>query len=316
MQASEARSVDPIPGPSGKHARLRNGIELFYDERGEGPPIVLVMGIGAQMILWPEGLCDMIAARGFRVVRFDNRDVGLSTKLDHLGVPAMPGTFLRAFVGLSVDAPYSLEDMAADTAQLFDVLSIDRAHVVGASMGGMIAQAMGYSQPHRLRSLVSLMSTTGQPGKLVHHPRALRALMGPAPRNREQAIERHVELFRVVRSTAFEYDERAVAERAALSWDRGYHPRGFLRHMGAIGATGDRTSRLRFVKAPTLVIHGTVDPLIRPIGGEMTARAIPGAALRWIEGMGHDLPEGAWPLLTELIVSHAQRSDAAAADRS
>jgi pimeloyl-ACP methyl ester carboxylesterase len=293
-------------------ARLSNGIELCWDERGSGPPLVLVMGIGAQMILWPEGFCDMLAARGFRVVRFDNRDVGLSSKLDHLGVPNVPRAFVRGFLGMWVeDAPYGLEDMAGDVAGLLDSLGVERAHVVGASMGGMIAQTMGYLHPERMRSMVSIMSMTGASSLRMHSPKALRTLLAPAPRNREEAITRQVEFFRVVRSTAFDFDEVAVAERAGRSWDRGHHPRGFLRHFGAITRSGDRTSKLRFVKAPTLVIHGTIDPLIRPIGAELTARAIPGAALRWIEGMGHDLPEGAWPVLTELIARHAEQADRA-----
>jgi pimeloyl-ACP methyl ester carboxylesterase len=270
------------------------------------------MGIGAQMILWPEGFCDMLAARGFRVLRFDNRDVGLSSRLDHLGVPGMGATLARALFGLSVSAPYSLEEMAEDVVGLLDVTGIDRAHVVGASMGGMIAQTMAITHPHRMRSLVSVMSTTGKPGVLISEPRALRALFGGVPRTREEAIERHMALFRVVRSTRYDFDERATAERAGLCWDRGLNPRGFLRHLGAIGATGDRTARLRFVRVPSLVLHGTVDPLIRPVGGELTADAIPGAKLRWIEGMGHDLPEGAWPLLTELLARHAEDADRAA----
>lgn len=288
-------------------ARLSKGIELCWDSRGEGPPIVLVMGIGAQMILWPEELCDMIAARGYRVIRFDNRDVGRSTKLDHLGVPSLWPTLASMLTGMSVSAPYALEDMADDTACLLDALGIERAHIVGASMGGMIAQTMAITHPHRMRSLVSIMSTTGKPG-YTSTPRALKALFGRPPRTREQAIAAHLALFRVVRSTGFDFDEAALIERAGLSWDRGSHPRGVLRQLAAIGATGDRTARLRFVRVPTLVVHGSVDPLIRPIGGKLTAEAIPGARLEMIEGMGHDLPRGLWPRLTELIVGHAEHA--------
>ncbi len=286
--------------------RLESGIELCFDERGSGEPLVLVMGIGAQMVLWPEGLCDAIAARGFRVIRFDNRDVGLSSKLDHLPVPPLMSTMARGFLGLPVSAPYALEDMAHDVCQLLDELDIESAHVVGASMGGMIAQTMAITSPHRMRSLVSIMSTTGKRGVLASEPRALRALFSSVPRTREEAIERHLNLFRVVRSTAFEMDEADTRERAGLSWDRCHYPRGVLRQLAAIAATGDRTARLRFVKVPTLVVHGSVDPLIRPIGGKMTAEAIPNATLRMIDGMGHDLPRGAWPILTELIARHAE----------
>lgn len=289
-----------------RHVTLPNGVELCYDERGSGEPLVLVMGIGAQMILWPDGFCDALAARGFRVIRFDNRDVRRSTRMDHLGVPPMGRTLLGSLVGMRVVAPYSLEDMADDVAHLLDALDIEDAHVVGASMGGMIAQTMAFTHPHRVRTLVSMMSTTGKPGVFISEPRALRALFRPAPRTKDEAVERSLELFEVIRSTGFEFDVDGVRERSARAWDRGYNPRGFLRHLGAIGATGDRTARLRFVRSPTLVVHGTVDPLLRPIGGRMTADAIPGARLELIEGMGHDLPEGAWPRLTDLIAAHAR----------
>lgn len=301
------KSASPIAEAS-ELARLASGIELCWDARGEGPPIVLVMGIGAQMVLWPEGFCDMLAARGFRVIRFDNRDVGRSTKLDDLGVPPFFPTMARMLVGAPVSAPYALEDMAADVAGLLDVLGIEDAHIVGASLGGMIAQTMAITHPHRMRSLVSVMSTTGKPG-LVSTPGALRALFSPPPRTREQAIARHLAFFRVVGSTGFERDEAAVEEMAGRMWDRGYHPRGVLRQLAAMGATGDRTPRLRFVRVPTLVVHGTVDPLIRPVGGKLTAAAIPGATLRWIEGMGHDLPRGAWPLITDLVARHAEQAE-------
>jgi pimeloyl-ACP methyl ester carboxylesterase len=292
-----------------RFASLPSGVDLCFDERGEGPPIVLVMGIGAQMILWPDGFCDLLAARGYRVIRFDNRDVGRSTHLHHLGVPPLPRTLLGALAGRRVRAPYALEDMADDVAHLLDVLGIESAHVVGASMGGMIAQTMAVTHPHRMRSLVSIMSTTGKPGVVISEPRALRALFRPAPRSKDEAVARSLELFEVIRSTAWDLDVAQIEARAALAWERGHDPRGFLRQLGAIGATGDRTARLRFVRAPTLVIHGTADPLIRPIGGRLTAEAIEGARLELVRGMGHDLPEGAWPLLTEMIASHAAESD-------
>jgi pimeloyl-ACP methyl ester carboxylesterase len=309
MSTSSAttRSASPTGSGGARFARLRSGIELCWDERGSGDPLVLIMGIGAQMVLWPEGLCDALAACGFRVIRFDNRDVGLSSKLDHLGVPPIRRTLLRSLLGMSVSAPYALEDMAEDVCGLLDELGIERAHVVGASMGGMIAQTMAITNPHRMRSLVSIMSTTGKP-VLLSEPRALRQLFAPPPRTRDEAIERHLALFHTVRSTGYPFDEASVRERAGLSWDRGSFPRGVLRHLAAIGATGDRTTRLRFVRVPTLVLHGTVDPLIRPIGGRLTAEAIPGARLRWIEGMGHDLPQALWPLLTDLIGGHAREA--------
>lgn len=289
-------------------ARLPTGIELCWDERGDGPPVLLVMGIGAQMIYWPEGFCDQLAEEGFRVIRFDNRDVGASSRLHHLGVPPLGRTLLGALGGARIRAPYSLEDMADDTAQLLDALDIEAAHVVGCSMGGMIAQTLAFTHPHRVRSLVSMMSTTGRRAALMSEPRALRALLSPAARTREAAIENAVALFRVIRSTGFEFDEASVRERAGLAWDRGYDPRGFLRQLAAIAATGDRTARLRFVRAKTLVLHGSVDPLIRPLGGRLTAEAIPGARLEIVEGMGHDLPKGAWPRLVRAIATHAARA--------
>ena len=287
---------------------LGNGLDFCWDERGEGPPIVLVMGIGAQMILWPDGFCDALAAQGHRVIRFDICDVGRSSHLHHLGVPPMGETLLKGLIGRRVQAPYSLEDMADDVAHLLDALDLEDAHIVGASMGGMIAQTLAFTHPHRVRSLVSMMSTTGKPG-LLSEPRALGALFQKAPRTKDESVERNVNLFRVIRSTGYDFDEAWVRDTAAASWDRGFNPRGFLRHLGAIGATGDRTARLRFVRAPTLVIHGTVDPLIRPWGGRATAEAIPDAELWMVEGMGHDFPPGLWPEVAERLSRHARAAE-------
>jgi pimeloyl-ACP methyl ester carboxylesterase len=298
-----------MSGITERFARLASGVELCWDERGEGPPMLLVMGIGAQMILWPEGLCDALAARGFRVIRFDNRDIGRSTRFDQAGVPKLGPTLGALLLGLPVEAPYALEDMADDAAGLLDALEIERAHVVGVSMGGMIAQTMAITHPQRLRSLVSVMSTTGKRGVLISEPSALRALFRPPPRTREQAVERWRTFVQVVGSKGFDRDDEGLERIAQLAWDRGMNPKGVLRQLGAIAATGDRTARLRFVDVPTLVLHGTEDPLIRPVGAELTAAAIPGAKLRWIEGMGHDLPRGAWPLLVELIARHATEAD-------
>jgi pimeloyl-ACP methyl ester carboxylesterase len=292
-------------------ARLRNGIDICWDERGEGPTMLLVMGIGAQMVLWPEGLCDALAERGFRVVRFDNRDVGRSSKLERAGVPRIGPTLASMLLGLPIQAPYALEDMAGDAAGLLDAMEVDQAHVVGVSMGGMIAQTMAITHPHRMRSLVSIMSTTGQRGVLISQPSALRALFQPPPKTREQAVQRTKTFFRVVGSHGYDRDEAELERQSLRAWDRGPYPRGVLRHLAAIAATGDRTSRLRFVQVPTLVLHGTEDPLIRPVGGELTAAAIPNAKLRFIEGMGHDLPRGAWPLMVDLITRHAREADGA-----
>ncbi len=288
-------------------AKLRTGVDLFYEEQGEGEPLVLIMGIGCQLIYWPEGLVDALVAKGFRVVRFDHRDIGLSSRLDHLGVPPMLPTIFSGLLGLKVIGPYSLEDMAHDVVALMEHLGLPSAHVAGASMGGMIAQTLAFTHPERVRSLVSIMSDTGEPRRFMHEPRALRAIFGPPPRTREEAMDRGVEVWRVIGSTGFPFDETSSRERAGLAWDRGNHPPGFLRHLGAIATTGDRTARLRFVRAPTLVVHGTVDPLIRPIGGHLTHKAVPGSRFELIEGMGHDLPEPLWGRFAAMIAANAGR---------
>ena len=288
-------------------ASLDSGVDIFYDERGEGEPLMLIMGIGCQMIYWPEAFCDELAASGFRVIRFDHRDIGLSSKLDHMGVPPLLPTLFSGLLGVRVLSPYGLEDMAEDVAGLLDYLGIDSAHVVGASMGGMVAQTLAFTHPHRVRSLVSIMSTTGESGHYMSEIKALRAIFGSPPKTRDQAVDRGVEVWRVIGSTGFPFDEAGTRHRAGLSWDRGNHPPGFLRHLGAIAMTGDRTPRLRFVRAPTLVLHGSVDPLIRPLGGHLTHKAIPDARLEIFEGMGHDLPEPLWPRFATMIGDNASR---------
>lgn len=281
--------------PEERVVRLANGIELCVEDRGEGPPVLLIMGIGAQMIYWPDDFCAALREAGYRVIRFDNRETGRSTRLEHLPVPPLLSTLGSSLLGTRVVAPYALEDMARDAALLLEALGLEHAHVVGASMGGMIAQTMAITHPQRMRSLTSIMSHTGKRGVYIAEPRALRALFSAPPRTKEQAQDRAMEFWGTVGSTGFAIDEAEVRARAARAWDRGHYPTGVLRHLAAIGATGDRTPRLRFVKKPTLVVHGTVDPLVRPIGGRLTAEAIDGARLEMIEGMGHDLPRGAWP---------------------
>jgi pimeloyl-ACP methyl ester carboxylesterase len=283
-----------------------NGIDLHYESMGRGEPLVLVMGIGAQLIYWPQGFCDQLAGRGFEVIRFDNRDVGLSGKLDGVAAPPFHTTAMRAALGLPIRAPYRLSDMADDTAGLLDALSFERAHVVGVSMGGMIAQTMAIRHPSRLHSLTSIMSHTGQRRFMVSSPSALRVLLRPAPNSREEAADRAEEFYRAVGGPRFPPDVESQRERARQSFDRCFYPSGFVRHMAAILASGSRKAALRHLAVPSLVIHGSADPLIRPAGGRATARAIPGARLEIIEGMGHDLPEGAWPLITAAIAAHAR----------
>jgi pimeloyl-ACP methyl ester carboxylesterase len=278
-----------------------NGIELAYEEEGSGEPMVLIMGIGAQLVFWPDDFVSGLAERGFRVVRFDNRDVGQSTKLSALRAPNLRRAMMRSLLGLPVEAPYTLSDMADDTAGLMDALGIDAAHVVGVSLGGMIAQTLAITHPHRVRSLTSIMSTPGGRRNMLSHPRALAALLGKPPRTAEEAEAHLVAISRVIGSRAFPLDETELRRKARLSFGRGGDPRGFARQFAAMLATGDRRGALRFLRRPAAVIHGSVDPLILPHAGRATARAIPEARLRIVEGMGHDLPRGAWPIFFEEI---------------
>ncbi|MFT3865464.1 MAG: alpha/beta hydrolase [Solirubrobacterales bacterium] len=283
-----------------------NGIELCYQEMGEpdGEPLVLVMGLATQMIAWFDGLCTLLAERGYRVIRFDNRDIGRSTKIDVAGMPSKVDLLL----GRRATAPYLLRDMAKDTVGLLDFLEIDQAHVVGASMGGMIVQQMAIDHPRRLRSMVSIMSTTGSRRAGQPSLKAFGLMLGNPPMTRDQVISRAVKTFRVIGSPGFPFEEDVVREMAASSYDRGHSAAGVARQLHAILASGDRTEALRRVQIPTAVIHGTRDPLVKPSGGRATARAIPGARLMMIDGMGHDLPRDLWPTFAEAIDTNAGRA--------
>jgi pimeloyl-ACP methyl ester carboxylesterase len=289
------------------------GVTLCYETFGDpdDTPIVLIMGLATQMIAWHEEFCEQLADRGFHVVRFDNRDIGRSTHFDF-----RPPTVLEMVRRRVRPEQYSLSEMAEDAAILLRELGISPAHVVGASMGGMIGQVLAAEHPEVVRSLVSIMSTTGsrwhgQPALSVY-----RYLLTPPPRDRDGYIQRSAEVFGLVGSTGFPRDEQYIRERAGRAYDRGYDVRAGGRQLGAIVASGDRTGMLRMIKAPTLVIHGTVDKMIRPSGGRATAKAIPGARLMMIEGMGHDLPRGAWPRLLDAISEHARAADGARARAS
>jgi pimeloyl-ACP methyl ester carboxylesterase len=283
-----------------------NGIELCYQEMGdpEGEPLLLVMGLATQMIAWDEEFCGMLANRGFRVVRFDNRDIGRSTKLRDAGVPGK----LDMLVGRSGNAPYLLRDMAADTVGLMDHLGIESAHLVGASMGGMIVQTTAIEHPERVRSLTSIMSTTGS--RRVGHPsyRTFGLLLGKPPRERAAAIERVIKTFKTIGSPGYPFEEERVREIAGRSFDRGHSEAGIARQLHAITASGDRTSGLRKLDVPAVVIHGKSDVLVNPSGGRATAKAIPGARLKMIDGMGHDMPRALWPTFVEEIASNAARA--------
>src|SRR5215211_5362471 len=269
-----------------------NGIELEYDTTGDpgAPPLLLVMGLGAQMIAWDDEFCARLADRGFWVIRFDNRDSGLSTKVepaDGFNVPAAIGA---ALAGGQVDAPYLLTDMADDAFGVLDHLGVERAHVGGASMGGMIAQTMAIARPERVATLTSIMSTTGNSDVGNATPEALAILMASPPATRDEYVTTAVGTSRLLHGPVLPFDEARAAERAAASFDRCFFPAGVGRQLVAILASGDRTSSLAEVRVPTLAIHGDADPLVNHTGGVATAEAVAGAELLTIEGMGHDLP--------------------------
>jgi pimeloyl-ACP methyl ester carboxylesterase len=281
-------------------------VELCYDTFGDrdNPAILLIMGLGTQMIAWYEEFCGMLAERGFFVIRYDNRDVGRSTHFRDVPPPTVREILTRKPKQIA----YTLEDMADDGAGLLDHLGIDRAHIVGASMGGMIAQVFAARHPGRTLSMTSIMSTTGNRWKGQPALRAYPFFMAKPPKNKEQYMERLVKLFRVVGSPGFERDEDQLRELASTSWDRGHDPTGLGRQLGAIISAEDRTPNLRRIEAPVLVIHGTKDKLVRKSGGKATAKAIPGARLLLVSGMGHDLPRGAWPQIAGAIADNAARA--------
>jgi pimeloyl-ACP methyl ester carboxylesterase len=282
-----------------------NGIELAYDTCGDraDPTVLLVMGLGAQLVHWHPDFCAAIAEHGFHVVRFDNRDTGEST---HLDVPVDLGAVLAARgTGQAPDVPYLLGDMAADAVGLLDHLGVARAHVVGVSMGGMIAQVMAIEHPERVATLTSVMSTTGDPDVGNPTGQALTALMAPPPQTRAAYQDAAVDNAGLWGSPGL-YDEEQLRATAALAWDRGYDPMGTARQLAAIFASGSRSAGLAGLAVPALVIHGTADTLVDPSGGRRTAEAIPGARLLMIEGMGHDLARPLWPQLVGALADHAR----------
>ncbi|MGY1669538.1 alpha/beta fold hydrolase [Geodermatophilus sp. SYSU D00710] len=284
-------------------------VELAYETFGspEDTPLLLVMGLATQMIGWPDEFCRMLAERGLYVIRFDNRDIGLSTHLDAAGAPDV----LAVMGGDHSRVAYRLADMAEDTAGLLHALGLDSAHVVGASMGGMIAQSLAIRHPERVRSLTSIMSTTGDPAVGAPAEAALGVLLAPPATDRESAVQRAVDTYRVIGSPGFEFDESGLRERAGLSFDRAYNPAGVARQLTAILASPDRTADLARVAVPTLVVHGAEDALVNVSGGRATAAAIPGAELLVVEGMGHDLPRAVWPQLVDRISALVDRVERA-----
>src|SRR3954470_4618128 len=276
-------------------------LEIAYETFGDAgdPPILLVMGLATQMIGWPDWFCAGLADRGYFVVRFDNRDIGLSTHLDSAGAPDI----LAVLGGDASSVPYGLADLADDTVGLLDALGLDSVHLIGASMGGMIAQLVALRHPARVRSLTSIMSTTGDPSVGGPSEAALALLLAPAARDREAAVRRVIDTYRVIGSPGFEFDEGSVRDRAGLSFDRAHDPAGVARQLAAILTTPDRTRDLKGVSVPTLVIHGADDALVNVSGGRATAAAVPGAELLVVEGMGHDLPRAMWPEITDRIAA-------------
>jgi pimeloyl-ACP methyl ester carboxylesterase len=282
-------------------------VELVYETIGDpaDPALLLVMGLGMQLIHWDLEFCEGLAERGFRVIRFDNRDAGLSTKID-----APVPNVMRAMAGFPIKAPYLLEDMANDSFGLLDHLGAERAHVTGVSMGGMIAQTMAIGRPGRVLSLGSMLSTTGDRRVGTPKLRVWSVLMRQAPHDRDAYIEYFVRVFRMIGSPRYPVDEERMRERAAATYDRCHHPAGTGRQLAAILASGSRTAGLRRLDVPTLVVHGRDDPLVPFRAGAATARAIPNAELLAIPGMGHDLPRELWPEITDALVANAERAAA------
>lgn len=294
---------DPTP----ETLMATNGIELAFQTFGNplSKPLMLIMGLGAQMIVWDEEFCSRLADRGFWVIRFDNRDIGRSSRLDHHPVPD-PSSVLEQFLsGQPIDAPYRLSDMAQDTVGLMDGLGIKSAHVVGASMGGAIAQEMAIHHPHRLRSLTSIMATTGDPGLPPAKPEAVAMLLRPPALDWEGYLKNYLNIWKVLSGPKFPSDERRETERARRNLARGLSPSGVARQLAAIVASGSRKAALSAVHVPTLVIHGDADPLVPVECGIDTANSIPGARLLVIEGMGHTLPVALWPEIIDALAQHA-----------
>lgn len=272
------------------------------------PALLLIMGLGAQLIHWPDAFCELLTDRGFRVIRFDNRDIGLSSGLVHRGVPRVKGLIGRALLGLPRDAPYRVADMARDAVGVLDALGVERAHVVGASMGGMIAQRVAIDFPQRVLSLTSLFSSPRAIN--FSRPRAIKALLSPQAEGRAGGIQRNMDVFQALRGPRFEFDEALHLEFSAKIYDRAAPIQGAAaRQLAAIMVSPSRDAALRQLRAPTLVMHGTADPLVPVSAGRLTARLVPGAKLHLIEGMGHHLPPGAWEELTSQIAAHVREHE-------
>lgn len=289
-----------------------NGITLEVEEHGspQGEPLVLIMGLGMQLIAWHEDFVQMLVDRGFRVIRFDNRDIGLSHDFDHLGMPNLAVEAMKHAVGLPVRSPYSLADMANDTVGLLDALGISKAHVCGASMGGMVTQQLAMRHPHRLKSLTLMMTTSGArrlPGPSLRVRGAM--ISRPSdPKNFDSIVSHYVDIYKLIGSPGFPSTDEYLRKRLSQSVRRSYRPRGTARQLTAIVADGDRTPMLRQIKLPTQIIHGLADPLVPVAAAHDLARSIPSARIDLVDGMGHDLPVALWPRFVDGIVAAASRA--------
>ncbi|MHA2109654.1 MAG: alpha/beta fold hydrolase [Candidatus Hodarchaeales archaeon] len=287
---------------SGEKIASSNDLKICYDTFGEdtNPPILLIMGLGEQMITWEEEFCKEIASHSYFVIRFDNRDVGLSTKFDDSPVPDI----FAMMQGEQVEVPYQLIDMAKDSIGLLDALNIRNAHICGVSMGGMIAQTIAIEFPDRIRSLISIMSSTGNPDLPLSTPEASAALMTPPEPERAARIEQGVEMWRIFDGGTLPFDEIAIRNRLARSYDRSFYPLGTVRQIAAIFTSGSRTEALKSINIPSLVIHGDVDPLVPIEGGRDTANSIPGAKFVSVDGMGHNISPTLAPQIISEILNH------------
>ncbi|MCA0978643.1 alpha/beta fold hydrolase [Qipengyuania flava] len=291
-----------------------NGIEIHYEEQGDpsAPAMLLIMGFGAQLTLWPDELVDELAGKGFRVIRYDNRDIGLSHKFDGVKAPGLVKMTVMGKLGLMPKVPYTLADMAADAVGLLDALGIAKAHIVGASMGGMIAQHVAAKYPDRCLSFTQVFSTTGNPRLPAAKKEALQALVTRPKSDEEEALVEHgIMLARTIGSPGYPSAEERLRDRTLTSVRRNYYPEGPTRHLSAIVADGDRSAMLREITVPTLVLHGEDDPLVPCEGGRDTAACIPGARLKTIPGWGHDLPLDLVDELAGEIAAHAKGASAA-----
>jgi len=294
-----------------------NGIDIEIEDSHAGdttglPVVLLIMGLGMQLVAWPPALVQSLVDAGYRVVRLDNRDIGLSQKFDHLGLPNLLWEGLKYKLGLPVKSPYSLGDMAADTLAVLDALGVAQAHVVGVSMGGMIAQRVAIAAPQRVLSLTSIMSSSGARGLPQAKPQVMRVLMSrPAGKDAESVLNHYVKLFKAIGSPGFPMDDAELRERIAAAAKRSFYPAGTVRQMAAIAADSQRAHALGGLRVPTLVIHGKADPLVPYACGVDTARRIPGATLVGIEGMGHDLPAGVVQRILEPLIPHLNTAQGA-----